>query len=283
MKNKLFLSLGEYGNLMSTIEAKRIDYINDGQFVNADFTFDEEKLIELLKGVNEIAYIDIEEPYLNYLENSPINSIEFQSSFLLFFDVIRFCKSKRPDVKFGYYGIPFTSYWNRTTEFYAKNQKIAELIEECDYLFPSIYTFYDEHTDYIAFENKRYLSENASEAVKLGKQFGKPVLPFVMHRFHPSNATFGMAQIPESTFLRDIDLINKTGVDGIVWWSADDYFFRQKEAGVIKEFAGTPEQYKIFNDKILFNKATKIQNLLNYVAPIIVKKRCWIKRIFNIK
>jgi len=39
MKNKLYLSLGEYGKLMSTIDAKHIDYINDGQFVNSDFTF----------------------------------------------------------------------------------------------------------------------------------------------------------------------------------------------------------------------------------------------------
>lgn len=241
MKNKIMFSLGDYEYLMDKASiGKKIDFINTETFDRVALA---NRLKELYLSVKSkgICYIDTEgEAMTNIMDSS---SVGFQDSLNMFLDILRFCKLYRPNVKFGFYAIPFTTYWDRTEEFYAKNDAIYELINECDYLFPSMYTFYEETEEWVANENENYLIENAQQFIK----YNKPVLAFVMHRFHPSNATYKYKEIQIDIWNRDIKRLLSNGADKVVWWGADDYFFRQGDI----DYDGTEEQFIEYNDKKL--------------------------------
>ena len=275
---KLYLSLGEYGPAMEQYandqKLIKVQYINEGQFLGKEpYTFDPIKLKLIIdKSIpmpnsSGMAYIDLE-TYLGEIRDKGTQIESFQKSIKLYIDVIKYAKKMRPNIKWGYYAIPHTTYWGRTPDFYGKQKKIEPLIKECDVLFPSLYIFYDEKDKTVALENEKYVIENTREMIKVGQYYKKPVVVFVWHRYHPSNDKFGMESLPDKVFLTHIERIASTSyqgkkVDGIVWWGADDYFFRQKEKGVAKEFKGTDKEYKAYNDKVLFGKAKKIKAILD--------------------
>ncbi|MBP6755424.1 MAG: hypothetical protein KA210_04690 [Bacteroidia bacterium] len=275
---QLYLSLGEYGPLMEKFSKDqnilKIQYIDEGQFLGKDSnSFDPLKLKQAIERAvpnpneNGMAYIDLE-TYISDIRDKGTQIESFQKSIKLYIDVIKFAKKMRPNIKWGYYAIPHTIYWNRTQDFYGKLKKIEPLIKECDILFPSLYIFYDEYDKNVTLENEKYVIENTKEMIKVGQYYKKPVIVFVWHRYHPSNEKFGMELLPEKVFLTHIERIAKTTyqgkkVDGIVWWGADDYFFRQKEKGVAKEFKGTDKEYKVYNDKVQLGKAKKVKTIID--------------------
>jgi hypothetical protein len=74
--------------------------------------------------------------------------------------------------------------------------------------------------------------------------------------------------LPEKVFLTQIARIVSASykskkVDGIVWWGADDYSFRQKDPAVLKEFKGNDLGFKLYNDKVLLGKAKKIKAIID--------------------
>jgi hypothetical protein len=269
---KLYFGFLEYGqslnNYISENKLEKIVMINDAQFLGKDhYTYDPQLLIKeierVLPNANDkgICFIDLEGENLENIMNLDIQSESFKKSLTLFLDVIKFCKKFRPNVKWGYYAIPYTTYWNRNAEFYNKIQKIKPLLYECDIFFPSLYTFYEDKE--LALENEKYVIENTIEMIKLGQLYNKPVLVFVWHRYHSSNEKLSEESLPENVFLTQIDRIVNTTykgkkVDGLIWWGADDYAFRQKTKGVLKEFDGNDKDFKIFNDKVLVDKSIKI-------------------------
>lgn len=275
---QLYLALGEYESKIEGFIKEnniiKVQYLAEGQFLGKEpFTFDSIKLRkEIERAVpnpyeNGMAYIDLE-TYLSEIRDLGTQIESFQKSIKLYIDVIQFAKKMRPNIKWGYYAIPYTTFWNRSEDFYGKLKKIEPLIKECDILFPSLYVFYDEYDIWVALENKKYVIDNTKEMIKVGQYYNKPVVIFVWHRYHPSNKKFGMESLPEKVFLTHIERIANTTyqgkkVDGIVWWGADDYFFRQKEKGVVKEFKGNEKGYKTFNDKVLLAKAKKIKKILD--------------------
>lgn len=276
-KPQLYLSLSEYGpgmeGFIKSQNITKVNYINDAQFFGKEpYTFDPEllkKQIELAvpnPKAKGIVYIDIEGSYLDDIMNKGTQIESFKKSIKLYIDVIRFAKKMRPNTKWGYYYIPFTTYWSRSPDFYGKLKKIEPLIKECDVFFPSLYTFYEDKD--LALENEKYVIENTKEMIKAGLYYKKPVIIFVWHRYHPSNKEFGLESLPEEVFLTHIKRIISTSyqgrkVDGIVWWGADDYFFRQKTKGVVKEFKGTENDFRIYNDKVMLEKAKKIKKILD--------------------
>ena len=287
VQTKLYFSLGEYGNsmrgLMKNKSIQDIKYVNDAQFMTGvEYVFDEQKLkSEIDKSFpltndSGIAYIDLEAPYIDRLQN-PKDALNFNKSIQLYVSIIKAAKKYRPNVKWGYYYIPLTSYWDKTEAFYNKNQKdLSPIIKECDVLFPSLYTFYDQAL--LSIPNEQYLKRNVEECIKVGLQYNKPVLAFVWHRYHPSNKNFPMEIIPDSYWKKSINDIVTTSynnhfLDGIVWWGSDNFFFNAGEKGHRKEFKGTSEEYKKFNDKILIHKAAIVLDQLHYYDARVIKKK----------
>lgn len=278
-KPQLYFSLSEYGsaleNYIKTYNLIKVVCVNDAQFFGKEpYSFDPKLLTkEIERAVPNpndkgIAFIDLEGKYLDDIMNMGTQIESFQKSLKLYIDVIQFAKKLRPNAKWGYYYIPYTTYWNRTPDFYGKLKKIDPLIKECDVLFPSLYTFYEENDKNIASENEKYVIENTKEMIKIGLLYKKPVLVFVWHRYHPSNDKYGLKSLPDKVFLTHIERIVSTTyqgkkVDGIVWWGADDYFFRQNEKAIVEEFKGTDKEYKTYNDKVLLGKAKKIKTIID--------------------
>lgn len=276
-KPKLYFSLSEYGSAMENYirnnNLEKVVCVNDAQFFGKEpYTYDKKLLAKeierVLPNANEkgIAFIDLEGDYLDNIMNMGTQIESFQKSLKLYVDVIKFAKKIRPNVKWGYYYIPYTVYWNRTPDFYGKLKKIEPLIKECDVFFPSLYNFYEDKD--LAVENKKYVIENTKEMIKVGQYYKKPVLVFVWHRYHPSNEKLAEELLPEKVFLKHIERIVSTSyqgkkVDGIIWWGADDYSFRQNVKGVLKEFKGNDKEYKQYNDKVLLAKSKKIKALLD--------------------
>ena len=278
-KPKLYFSLKEYGlameNYIKVNNLIKVAWVNDAQFFGKNpYTFDPKLLTQEIERAvpnpndKGIAFIDLEGEYLNDIMNMGTQIESYQKSLKLYIDVIKFAKKMRPNVKWGYYAIPYTAYWRRTPDFYGKLKKIEPLIKECDVFFPSLYIFYEENDKKVALENEKYVIENTKEMIKIGQYYKKPVFVFVWHRYHPSNDKFGSESLPEKVFLTHIERIVNTSfqdkkVDGIVWWGADDYSFRQNDPAILKEFKGTDKDFKLFNDKVLLAKAKKIKTVLD--------------------
>lgn len=276
-KPRLYFSLSEYGPALDDFiqgnNLEKVVCVNDAQFFGKEpYTYDPKlltkEIVRVLPNANDtgIAFIDLEGEYLDDIMNMGTQIESFQKSLKLYIDVIKFAKRLRPNVKWGYYYIPYTVYWNRNSDFYGKIKKIEPLIKECDVFFPSLYTFYEDKD--LALENEKYVIENTKEMIKVGLKYNKPVLVFVWHRYHPSNEKLSEELLPDKVFLTQIERIVTTSyqgkkVGGIIWWGADDYSFRQNVKGVVKEFKGTDKEYKLYNDKVLLGKAKKIKVILD--------------------
>lgn len=279
LPSKLMVSLGEYGTLVDAFviekQIPKVQYINDGQFLGKEpYTFDPilltQEIERAVPNANEdaIVYIDLESPYLDHLINDSITSDSFKKSLRFFIDVIQFAKKMRPNSKWGYYYLPFATYWDRSSVFYDKHLKIKELIECCDVLFPSLYTFYEEKTKDWKNENEKYIKYNIENFIKIRQYYNKPVLVFVWHRYHNSNPNVGMKLIPKKIFQKQIKLIINSifehqKIDGIVWWGADNYSFRQKDVTILREFKGSESEYKEHNDKVLYQYMKIIDKIIN--------------------
>lgn len=262
-----------YQNFLKANKIREVRFLNDAQFLdkNKKFGYDEKLLLEQInyafpnKNSSGIAYIDIEHPYLDYLINDDINTENFKKSLKLFLNVLKFAKAQRPNVEWGYYYIPFTTYWDRTDKFFKKYKKVEEIIKQSDVLFPSIYIFYNNAS--FDFENISYLEDNTKEMIKIGKLYNKKVYPFIMSRYHPSNSKIGNTQISDDNFKTYVHSIMKTQynnkkIDGLVLWNFDDYSYRINEPKIIDEFKKSRKSFDSFyNDYII--------NLLN----IMIKER----------
>lgn len=243
---------------------RKVGFVGDGQFLDpkTKFTFSPARLDQELKraypNINEtgIAYIDLESPYLEYLMNSETTSLEFKKSKKLFLDVLTYVKKARPKVKWGFYNIPFTTYWGKTTSFYDKDERVSEIIKNSDVLFPSIYIFYNK-VNFI-LENEDYIKENTQQIIRIGEKYNKKVYPLVMSRYHPSSGNIAYETINETDFRFYLSTIKNTkykekSVDGIMYWNADAYFYKTNENKVVAEVQKSRMPFNTFYDNYLIN------------------------------
>jgi hypothetical protein len=253
-----------FNNFLTKNNIQKVGFVNDVQFLDpkTKFAFNQklldQELVRAYPNPQEegLAYIDLEAPYLDFLMNSDINSSDYKQSKKLFLDVLSYVKKSRPNVKWGFYYVPFTTYWGRTDSFYNKDNRISEIIKNSDVLFPSIYIFYNK-VNFI-LENKSYLEENTAEIIKIGQKYNKKVYPLIMSRYHPSNESLGYETIGETDFrfylstIRDTKYNGKT-VDGIMLWNADGYSNRIQEPKLKQELQKSRLPFEKFYDQYLIN------------------------------
>lgn len=255
----------------------KIQYLVDGKYLGKknDFTFSK---MELRKEVERIfpnskatgyAYLDIEDPYMEMIIKENSRSQKFQKAQKLYLDVLAYAKQLRPNVKWGYYGIPFTTYWGRDRDFYNKNQKISAILKKVDVLYPSLYIFYNNVS--FSLENSGYLRENTDEALKLGIQYNKDVIPFIMSRYHPSNQKRRFKQIDHGDFSDYVNSIvkpfsNGKSVNGIVLWNVDNYFYSINEPAILTDFKNSrTRNFDQYYENYLINQFQLIKNALNNI------------------
>lgn len=217
----------------------KIKYIDEHAFATGKYLgFDKIKLEKTLIGLfpnknsTGYCYIDLESPYIDALINEETTSKKFKESLNYYIKIINESKKIRPNVRWGYYGIPLTTYWDIDKGFYQKQNRLKPLFDVCDIFFPSMYFFYSDNGPEWTSMNEKFVRKNTQELIMLAKKYKKPVFPFVMERYHPSNPhNLGMKKIPEPEFLKYLKIILNESVggnkvDGIVWWNADKYYFQ---------------------------------------------------------
>jgi len=166
-----------------------------------------------LRTISDTYYFDIEHWIL-------LDSSEEQMSrdVAKFLQVAQIARSAVPDGKFGFYDVaPKRTYWaillqkdhpELLTQWRHMNELSAPIAAKADYVFPSLYTFYDDPKGW----------ETAAIGVlAAARRLGKPVYPFLTFEFHNSNKELAGKQIPREFWRRELEIC-RTYADGVVLW-----------------------------------------------------------------
>lgn len=167
-----------------------------------------------LRGSREPVVIDIERWPLNG------DGTAVQSTVAKFLSVLSWVKGEAPDVSFGLYGtVPIPDYWRATSgpmspQFLAwrtDNDRLAQIVEHVDALYPSIYTYYSDRQAWVA-----YAKAQIAEARRLAK--GKPVYGFLWPLYHnEGNELLGPRPIEPDYWDLQLTTIAQHA-DGVVIW-----------------------------------------------------------------
>lgn len=280
-KQKIYYCLGDMGSDMKTFVKKNnwqeIKFIDEKMFLtNIPYQIDYDKLEKNLnlkfpdKNKIDYCYINLESPYLEMIRDKSSTDIEFKKGLQVFINIIKYVKKSRPNIKFGFYAVPFTTYWETKTGFLDRNDNIGDLLKEVDFFFPSLYMFYDDGI-IGTLKNTEYIESNIKKSIELGIKYKKQVLPFVLHRYHPSNEKIAWSLLNDKVWNNYIktSLLCKyknVKVNGLVWWGADSFYFGHSEGAQFrKEYKGNKEEFINYNDKNLLKKAKQIMDNLKKV------------------
>lgn len=275
---ELYLSLGGVPSLTNAfIEKNRIKelYFVNGGYIDAndDRKFDKEIFI---KNLNKVApnpnasgtgVLNWEGSALKTLDKSKASDPSFKAVEKEYLEVIKTAQKLRPNIKWGIYGLPFRDYWNRNEKWKANNDKLKNILKAADVIFPSVYDFYENGNKSVAkVKDSLYVDENVKSALRYGKQFNKPVIPFYWHRYHNSNKRVGMQTIPWIEFKEQIIAgisakYQGKHIDGIVWWSSDKYFYAKNS--IVKKEVDSTSTIDDYQHKLTVNYSTNIIELFN--------------------
>lgn len=122
-----------------------------------------------------------------------------------------------PNVKFGIYSqFPAFGYWpivggdtTRLATWKACNRRLTELAKKVDYIFPALYTYYEDEQGWDKY---------ALATMTAAKQYGKPVYPFLWNEYHDSNPYLIGQNIPGRVWRHQLELV-KQYADGVVLWN----------------------------------------------------------------
>lgn len=160
----------------------------------------------------ELVCLDVE----HYDKNEP-NTADTISKLNNIVDIWR---EERPEIKLGYYSLMVRDYWRaisgdraRIAEWRAENDAIRPVIDNCDLMFPSLYTFYDDRRGTI-----EYMKRNLDEQWRLTGS-SKPIYPFVWPRYHESNRTLGGQEIPGDYWEQIVTAVLDHNTGGVVFWN----------------------------------------------------------------
>jgi hypothetical protein len=121
-----------------------------------------------------------------------------------------------PQLKFGFYDMaPRATYWPlvlqkapELAEWHDLNRRSAVIAANCDYTFPSLYTFYNNLRDWQAA---------ARGVLQEARRYGKPVYPFLWPQFHDSNAEYKGTYVPRDFWRQQLETV-RDHADGFVLW-----------------------------------------------------------------
>ncbi|MBW8687360.1 hyaluronidase [Chitinophaga rhizophila] len=195
-----------------------------------------------------IGVLDWEGKELGILRRQPESDPAFQDAMKKMMAVLSIAQQTRPNVSWGFYGIPVREFWKRNSDWKASGNRLLPLLRQQDALFPSIYLLYNSATVNNVLSGD-YTKDNVRQAVTLGAKTGKPVLPFIYHRYPD------FSLVPLNVFrqqARDILSVDVNGnkVAGIVWWGADSYYYRTNNKVLMREAGKAQDAGKHFSDLV---------------------------------
>ncbi|MDP1770525.1 MAG: hypothetical protein Q8L74_17220 [Nitrospirota bacterium] len=162
------------------------------------------------------------DPVILDIERWPLTGdrVAVASTVAKYLSVLSWVKGEAPAVPFGLYGtVPIPDYWRASSgpispQFLAwrkDNDRLAQIVDHVDALYPSIYTFYPDRQAWVA-----YAKAQIAEARRLAK--GKPVYGFLWPLYHnQGNESLGPRPIEPDYW--DLQLTTMAQhADGVVIW-----------------------------------------------------------------
>ncbi len=210
--------------------------------------------IKALYSGSKVKYglLDWESKDFEHLINCDTSDARFQVAMSKYLKLLAIAKAVQPDVKWGFYALPYRSYW-KLDSIERINNKLIPLLKECDVLLPSLYSYYPNGTPFS--HNEKYFKTNITESLRIGDSLNKPVLAFVWHRWHDSNKKVGMQLIPPDEFRQYLRWIldasyNTKKVDGIVWFGVEVYYYPSRQESSNARFAESHRYYKVLREEM---------------------------------
>lgn len=133
-----------------------------------------------------------------------------------------FRKSAPPDQKVGYYSmVPIRDYWRavrgsdhtKYQDWQEENDRLAPMAEAVDFLFPSIYTFYEDQEGWLT-----YAKAQIEESRRIAPD--KPIYAFLWPEYHPSNDSRAGDPIEPDYWRVQLDFLREHA-DGVIIWTID--------------------------------------------------------------
>ncbi|MES1195335.1 MAG: hypothetical protein ABUL58_00115 [Steroidobacter sp.] len=176
---------------------------------------DEDGVISALRQLpaqTHTAFFDIEcWPVLRVTDSIRMESLR------KFMRVAEITRREKPELKFGFYGIPPAhTYWPLATsqfkdeyqEWRQANRTLKPLAEQVDFIFPSLYTYYEDRDGW-----KRY----ATAMLDAARHHEKPVMPFLWFEYHDSNSQLRDHELNAASWREELALCHQLA-DGVVLW-----------------------------------------------------------------
>lgn len=134
----------------------------------------------------------------------------------------------RPDLKFGFYGLPpAITYWPLVAEapgeradWVQTNQLLEPLAQRVDFIFPSLYTFYRDRKGWLTY---------ADATLTAARRYGKPVYPFLWFQYHDSNRLLRDREIDAEAWVEELRFCRQRA-DGLVLWGGDQQGWSESAA-----------------------------------------------------
>lgn len=173
-----------------------------------------------------------------------------QAAQRFYLETLRECKRLRPKAKWGYYGFPYREYYvdylPYSSVWKQSNADMGWLFDAVDVVFPTVYSLFvtveDREPSRTVQENTparnaMYIMENTKEAIRVAK--GKPVLPFIHFRYHPSVRNFAGQIITDTVIRQMAELPKQAGAQGVMVWDCieSEAQFRELRDVVLNRFA----------------------------------------------
>jgi hypothetical protein len=195
------------------------------------------------------ACLDWENPVFGWLKEDP-DSPEFRKAIESMTALIRYAKRMRPRAQWGFYGLPLRARWNRDEKWRGWARALAPLIAEVDVLYPSVYDLYRDGEQSRPGADEAYVRDNVQLALEIAGD--RPVLAYVMRRYHNSNKLYQRQRIPADELTRHVRAAFQAEHEGrrakgIVWWGADDWSIRR---GNLREDMNPGESPQAYLDRI---------------------------------
>ena len=163
----------------------------------------------------------------NLTRYKPVSDKEYKKSADEFIKLIRYVKSKRPNVKVGVYGMPFKAY-TRSEIRKGSNQLLDPILSEVDVIFPSLYIPHTSKDQGLSF-----LKLNLETSLSYGERLNKPVIPFFWYLLFSTDKSSRYEMIPRKDmhdyiqYIENYEPTKGRKVAGIVWWDTPTQYNRK--------------------------------------------------------
>lgn len=235
---------------------------NEPKFLDGE-NLDEKLLVSSLlkefpnKNDSNFLVLNWEKKGIDVLTNQK-NEKEFNFFLKEYVRALNIIKKYRPNLKVSFYGIPFPKWNKNDLNYYKKVSNLSILLKEQDFLSPSLYVLNSKNL----IETKSYIKNSISFALSIGKEYNKPIYPFVWHRAHTLDKGNEWQLLSKDMFSTVINIIKNENykglkVSGIFWWHSENNGFLK--LATIKEYENISD-IDIYRYKIFKNYYKKIRN-----------------------